>query len=44
MCFGFNLVVLGNRFYFVYGVVKTNTSGSFDTGVLKQIKVAHSGF
>lgn len=44
MCFGFNLVILGNRLCFVYGVVKPPLVGLFDTGVLRQSKVAHSGF
>ena len=43
MCFGFNLVILGNRLYFVYGVVKPTLVGLFETGVLRQSKVAHSG-
>lgn len=41
--FGFSLVVFGNRFYFVYDVNTTNTSGAFEIGVLKQIKESHSG-
>lgn len=35
MCFGFSLEVLGNRLYFVYGVVKPALVGLFETGVLR---------